>query len=264
MRKHYADTPHGQIHYIASGTGDPLFLLHQTPRSSDEYRDVIPLVSDNHHVIAMDTLGFGASDSPDEPWTIELFAAGVLALADSLNIQQFDIVGHHTGGVVGIEVAASNPQRVRSLVLSGVPYVDAERRRKVALGPTIDGVPLSTDGSHLKQLRQKRAPFYPLDRPDLLDRLLVDALKVGARVEEGHQAVNNYRMEDRIESVYAPTLILCGELDTFSLPDVPRLVAHLRDSRQSILPGTGVPSVDHKPDQFAKEVLRFLDSLAAQ
>ncbi|TSD40473.1 alpha/beta hydrolase [Rhodococcus sp. KBS0724] len=264
MRKHYADTSFGQIHYVESGTGDPIFLLHQTPRSSDEYRDVIPLLDNNFRAIAMDTLGFGSSAVPTEPWTIELFAAGVLALANSLGIEKFHIVGHHTGGVIGMEVAASTPQAVLSLTLSGVPYVDAARRERIAPRPTIDGVPTSMDGSHFAKLWRKRAPFYPSDRTDLLDRLFVDAVKIGDRVEEGHQAVNSYIMEDRIGLVTAPTLVLCGELDEFSLPDVPKLTEHLIDSRISIIKGTGVPSVDHKPEGFAHEVREFVSSVCTR
>jgi pimeloyl-ACP methyl ester carboxylesterase len=46
---------------VEHGTGEPVLLLHQTPRSWDEYRDVLPLLGANHRAIAMDTLGFGAS-----------------------------------------------------------------------------------------------------------------------------------------------------------------------------------------------------------
>jgi pimeloyl-ACP methyl ester carboxylesterase len=258
MRKHYADTRHGQIHYVEEGTGPAVLLLHQTPRSWDEYRDVIPLLSDRFRVIAPDTLGFGSSDVPAEPWSIELFADGVEDLVDALGLDAFGLVGHHTGGVISTEVAARRPEQVRALVLSGVPYVDAPRRERVAHAPPIDGVPMSDDGSHYQALFDKRAPFYPADRPDLRHRLVADAVRVGDRVEEGHQAVNAYRMEDRIGLVQAPTLVLCGELDDFSLPDVPRHLEHLQKAESATLPGVGVPSVDHDPETFADVAGAFL------
>lgn len=76
MRRNFADTRFGQLHYVEEGEGHPVLLLHQTPRSWDEYREVIPLLSATCRVIAPDTLRFGCSDSPDEPWSIELFATG--------------------------------------------------------------------------------------------------------------------------------------------------------------------------------------------
>lgn len=258
MRRGLAHTRHGQVHYVFEGSGDAVLLLHQTPRSWDEYRDVIPLLAEDRFVVAVDTLGFGCSDSPDVPWTIELFANGIVDLVEDLGLERCDLVGHHTGGVVALEVAASHPERVRKLVLSGVPFVDEERRDRVSRRTPIDGVPMSDDGTHFKALWEKRTGFYPPNRPDLLHRLMVDAVRLGPRVEEGHIAVNSYRMEDRTGLVRAETLVVCGELDGFSMPDVPRLLDALEGSRAAILPGLGVAAVDEGPEIFASVVGDFL------
>jgi pimeloyl-ACP methyl ester carboxylesterase len=258
MRHGFADTRHGQVHFVEHGTGPPVMLLHQTPRSWDEYRDVLPLLGADFRAIAMDTLGFGMSARPAEPWTVELFAAGVLDLCDDMGLDRVAIVGHHTGAVIAVEVAATAPDRVSGLVLSGMPFVDAERRRRVASRPPIDYVVPAADGSHLARLWTNRAGFYPPDRPDLLDRLVRDALAVLDRVEEGHLAVNRYRMEERIGLVRAPTLALCGEFDTFSMPDLPLIAAAVPGARSAVLPGTGVPAVDHRPEAFAAAVGAFL------
>lgn len=261
MHRSFVTTRHGQIHLVEEGSGPAVLLLHQTPRSWDEYREVIPLLADRYRVIAPDTLGFGASEVPVDPWSVDMFADGVGDLVDELGLERFALVGHHTGGVVAMEVAARLPHRVDALVLSGVPFVDSPRRQLVASRPTIDGVEISDDGSHYQRLFDKRRAFYPQDRPDLLRRLVADAVRVGERVEEGHEAVNAYRMEDRVGLVQAPTLLVCGELDTFSLPDVPKLAAAISDTREQVLAGTGVASVDHDPDQFAEVVGHFLDTV---
>ena len=263
MRRSFADTRYGQMHYVHEGTGHPVLLLHQTPRSWDEYRDVIPVLAATHRVIAPDTLGFGCSDSPKDPWTVELFAQGVIDLVDSLGIEEFSLVGHHTGGVIALEVAASLPARVTSLVLSAVPFVDQARRETVGKRESIDGVPISDDGTHYQLLWDKRMPFYPPDRPELLHRLMVDAVRVGDRVEEGHLAVNSYRMEDRVGLVRAPTLVLCGELDSFSMPDVPKLVEAIAGSTSAVLPGVGVAAVDQDPQGFARHMSEFLAHAAS-
>jgi len=262
MKYHYADTPLGQIHYAEAGVGDAVLLLHQTPRSLDEYRDVLPLLGKRFRAIAMDTLGFGNSTKPEQAWTIELFASGAICLLDALGLERASLVGHHTGGVVALEVAAAVPERVTALVLSGTPYVDAARRDAVAADrPPIDEVQPAPDGTHLTALWQQRMPFYPTDRPDLLTRFVRDAIGVLDRVEDGHRAVNAYRMEDRITLVTAPTLVVCGELDEFSLPDIPRLRDRIPGAISRTLAGTGVPAVDHRPEEFAASVEAFLLSL---
>jgi pimeloyl-ACP methyl ester carboxylesterase len=257
--KAYAPSRFGQLHVVECGSGQPVLFLHQTPRSWDEYRDVLPLVGRTRRAIAMDTVGFGASARVSEPFSIELFADAVEDLLDHLGLDRVSLVGHHTGGVVAIEVAARRGDAVENLVLSGVPFVDGPRRARVARAEPIDHVDPADDGSHLVELWNRRNAYYPQDRPDLRARLVADALRVIDRVEEGHVAVNAFRMEDRAPLVRARTLVLCGEDDTFSLPDVPRLCATIPGARSAVLPGTGVASVDHRPDLFGEAVVTFLD-----
>ena len=101
-------------------------------------------------------------------------------------LERFSLVGHHTGGIIAVEVAGRHPERIDKLVLSGTTCPDGEGRRRG--WPSIDGVVPNDDGSHLIELYQKRASYYPSDRPDLLHRLVLDCLRVGLdRVEEGHR-----------------------------------------------------------------------------
>jgi hypothetical protein len=58
----FVETKSGRIHVACAGEGYPVQLLHQTPRSWDEYRDVLPMLGQSFRAIAMDTPGFGASD----------------------------------------------------------------------------------------------------------------------------------------------------------------------------------------------------------
>lgn len=261
LSRSYVPSRHGLLHVVESGVGQPVLFLHQTPRSWDEYRDVLPLVAPYARALAMDTVGFGESARPDGQFSIEMFADGVEDVLTALATEDAVLVGHHTGGVVAMEVAARRPELVGGLVLSGTPYVDAPRRSRVSVAPPIDLVAVKEDGGHLAELWARRSGFYPPDRPDLLNRFVADALRVIDRVEEGHEAVNRYRMEDRIKEVRARTLILCGEFDDYSLPDVPKLEAGLADAGHQIIPGTGVAAVDHRPEEFANAVLGFLNSL---
>src|SRR5262245_38594363 len=65
----------GPVHVAACGAGRPVLLLHQTPRSWDEYRDVLPLLASKYRAIAMDTVGFGDSDPlPAGRDSIEMWA----------------------------------------------------------------------------------------------------------------------------------------------------------------------------------------------
>ncbi|MFC4015868.1 alpha/beta fold hydrolase [Nonomuraea purpurea] len=256
----YADSPFGQLHYAEQGTGHPLLLLHQTPRSWDEFRELIPLLAPHRRVLAMDMLGFGASAKPPAPHTIELFAAGALALLDALDIERADVLGHHTGGAVGIEMAAAAPERVGLLVLSSAPWTDARYRASHADGPGVDEAVPSPDGEHLVRLWGLRRPYYPNPVTGLLDRFTHDALAPGVDPAEGHRACARYRMEDRIGLVKAPVLLLTGSQDPFAFPAMTPLREHLTAAsvRSAVIDGGTIPLMEHMPAQVADAVAAFL------
>lgn len=259
IRRGFVDTSEGQIHYATVGQGKPVLFLHQTPRSWDEYRDVLPIIGKKYWAIAMDTVGFGDSYKPEKEGSIEDYARGVILFLNTMGINRTSIVGHHTGGVIAVEVVATHPERVDKLVLSSTPYVDAEDRERRKTRPPIDEVQFKEDGSHLIELWQKRMGFYPKNRPDLLTRLVIDALKVGERMEEGHRAVSRYRMEEKVILIKAPTLVMAGTEDWSSFPRIKPLADSIKGSETAVIEGGMVPMVDQMPEEFAKAVLNFLN-----
>jgi pimeloyl-ACP methyl ester carboxylesterase len=253
----FADSAEGQIHGVSCGDGPAVVLLHQTPRSWDEFRDVLPVIGRTHRAIALDTIGFGESDKPARRGSVELYAAGVLAAIRALGLGRVSLVGHHTGGIVAVEVAASIPDQVERLVLSATGCIDAARRSRNPT-PTVDEVPFAADGSHLLALWNRRRPYYPPGRPDLLQRFVTDALKVFDRVEEGHQVVGEYHMELRLPRITCPVLLICGTEDWAAAPAQERLAGYLPGSELVWVPGAGVAMVDEVPGAFAAAVLEFL------
>ncbi len=264
IRRAFADLSVGQVHYAQSG--DPqapaILLLHQSPRSWLEYREVLPLLGARYRAIAMDTAGFGDSAAVPAPASIEQWARVAAELLDALGVHRAHVVGHHTGGVIAVELASEFAGRVRALVLSSTPFTDAAFRQARAQRPPIDDVAPSADGSHLAALWQNRQAFYPQGRPDLLEAFVLDALKAGRRLEEGHRAVAAYRMEDRIGRITQPTLIVRALQDPFASPHVALLQARLPHGRVVEIGDGMVPLPDQLPVQFAEVVLGFLDGLA--
>lgn len=263
VRRAYAEVAHGQMHYAECGdsVGDatPIVLLHQTPRSWREYAEVLPLLGAQRRTIAVDTAGFGESDPVASPG-IEAWAEAAAQMLDAIGVRHAHVVGHHTGGVVAVEMAARAPQRVASLVLSSTPYTNEAFRRARAGRPAIDAVAPSNDGSHLAALWQKRQSFYPQGRPELLQAFVADALKAGGDVEAGHRAVASYCMEDRIDALRMPVLILHASDDPFAAPHLAEWRHLLPAARVATIAG-GVPLPDQCAREFAAAVLAFVDAL---
>ncbi|MEY2617615.1 MAG: hypothetical protein RL522_617 [Pseudomonadota bacterium] len=260
VRRHFADLPHGQVHYAECGNpaAPPVLLLHQTPRSWLEYAQVLPLLGQRYRAIAMDTVGFGDSSPLPGSASIERWAEAAVGLLDALGLDRVHVVGHHTGGVIAVELGATQGARVRSLVLSSTPYTNEPFRVARAQRPPIDAVDFSPDGDHLTALWRKRQGFYPKDRPELLQAFVLDALKVQGDVEGGHRAVARYEMEGKVPRLHQPTLIVHATDDPFAAPHTAEWRHLLPQAQVAQVPGGMVPLPDQLPQAFAQAVLEFL------
>ena len=259
LQHRFVDVPAGSIHCVLAGTGRPVLLLHQTPRSWDEYRDVLPLLGRHTQAIAIDTLGFGDSSKPPLGGdSIEQWAQVAMDVADALGLQRLSVVGHHTGAVVAVEIAAAYPQRIDAAVLSAPAFVDAGFRARHAGPPKVDNVVRRPDGSHLTDLWRIRQPWYPDGDIDLLERFVVDAVKAGARAVEGHAVVARYVMETRLPLLRCPVLVLAPTADPHAYPQARPLADAIAGSRYVEVEGGMVPLPDQMPERFAELVTQFL------
>lgn len=259
VHRAFVETRFGRIHIACNGVGFPVLMLHQTPRSWDEYRDVLPILGRDYRAIAMDTVGFGDSQAlPAAQNSIEDWAAAAFELLDALDIPRAVIVGHHTGAVIALEMAASRPDRVAALGLSSMPLVDAARRASHHGKCVIDDVEHRPNGEHLTELWQRRKPFYPEGNVDLLERFMVDALKAGPLAVQGHQVVNRYRMESRLALIGCPTLVIAATADPHACPVATRVAQAIPGSTLIEVEGGMVPLPDQMPQQFAAVLKGFL------
>jgi pimeloyl-ACP methyl ester carboxylesterase len=258
MQRFLCDTSLGQVHGLTAGSaaGTPLLLLHQTPRSVDEFAEVMPLLARERRVIALDTPGYGCSDRvPGRP-TVAAYAAAAVQALDALGIERVIVVGHHTGAVIAVEMAAGFAQRVERVVLSGPVYTDAAGRAELA--GFFKQWEIAADGSHLTAKWHKMHEWLP--RPDLVQRFVVDLFRAGTESEQGHFAVAEYRMEERLPLVRCPALLLYCSRDPFATP---ARAAPLRDAfkpaREAVV-DAGVFAANENPRGYARAVLEYVRS----
>ena len=109
---------HGhRICYRTAGEGPVIALIHGITGTSDTWREVIPLLAEDHTVIAPDLLGHGESAKPRGDYSLGAFAAGVRDLLIALGHDRATVVGHSLGGGVAMQFAYQFPERCERLVL---------------------------------------------------------------------------------------------------------------------------------------------------
>lgn len=143
FRSRFAETPHGRMHYVDEGVGSVVLLVHGTPTWSFLFRDLIRDLSRDHRVVAIDHLGFGLSDKPENaPYRPRDHAARLSGLIDDLGLRDITLVVHDFGGPIGLSCAIERPEIVRALVLmntwmwslAGTPAEKASRLFSTGLG----------------------------------------------------------------------------------------------------------------------------------
>jgi haloalkane dehalogenase len=130
---------------------DPVLMLHGEPSWSFLYRHMIPvLVAAGHRVVCPDLVGFGRSDKPTriEDHTYARHVEWMRALVfDVLDLNRVTLVGQDWGGLIGLRLAAENPDRFARLVVAntGLPTGDIpmpeiwwQFRKAIQAAPSID------------------------------------------------------------------------------------------------------------------------------
>jgi len=127
----YADVHGHRMFYREAGdkSAPKFVLLHGFPTSSHMYRNLIPKLSDNLHVIAPDYIGFGYSDAPNAAkfsYTFDNLAAQVEELLFGvLRLEKFSIYVQDYGAPVGYRIASKHPEAIDSIVVqNGNAYVE--------------------------------------------------------------------------------------------------------------------------------------------
>ena len=94
-------------------------LLHGFPSSSHMYRNLIPILAEQYHVIAPDYPGFGHSDAPaakEFEYTFDHLAKVVNSFLEQKGIDRYSIYIQDYGSPVGFRLATAHPERVQAII----------------------------------------------------------------------------------------------------------------------------------------------------
>lgn len=106
------------IHYVEAGepSKPTILLLHGFPSDSNQFRDLIPLLSQDYHILAPDLPGFGLTASPpDFKYTFENMAFVIGAWLDELKVMYAMYIFDY-GAPVGLRLALRNPSHVKAII----------------------------------------------------------------------------------------------------------------------------------------------------
>jgi pimeloyl-ACP methyl ester carboxylesterase len=123
-----------KIAFVDEGHGPAVVFVHGTPSSSAEFHGVISSLQNDYRCIAIDHLGFGASEKPENgDYSLQKHTERLAALLAFLKLTRFHLVVHDFGGAIGLPIAVNNWEGIQSLTLMntwGWPLVETESSLK--------------------------------------------------------------------------------------------------------------------------------------
>jgi pimeloyl-ACP methyl ester carboxylesterase len=245
--------------YDDRGDGPALVFLHGHPFSRAMWSSQLAVLSDEFRVVVPDLPGYGESPATPGTLTMREIADAVVALLDALGIDRATVVGLSMGGLVAMELALGDPERVAGVVLAATTAApltadEAERRRATAddieangmLGHTVEMLP------RLFGPVASRDPAITV--PIATTMLSTDPAGPAAALRGRAERPDYARL---LRELVPPALVIAGDHDAYSTREVTeQLVAALPDPDVVILEGVG-----HFPNLEAPE--RFDDAVRA-
>jgi haloalkane dehalogenase len=133
ITRHYLTLGSGasarRVHYRRAGSGPLLLMVHQSPRSSGEYEELMQQWGAHFTCIAPDTPGFGQSEPlPQSAPDINDYADALVGLLDALGIDRIPAYGFHSGAIILITALKRHPSRFSGIAAGGYAvWTEAER-----------------------------------------------------------------------------------------------------------------------------------------
>lgn len=118
-----------QLNVAIGGSGEPIVLLHGFPQTHLMWRHVAGELAGQYTVIVPDLRGYGESDKPEETtpdtYSKRTMARDIVAVVRAVGYEQFSLIGHDRGALVGVRAALDHPETITHLgILDVLPTMD--------------------------------------------------------------------------------------------------------------------------------------------
>jgi 2-hydroxy-6-oxonona-2,4-dienedioate hydrolase len=269
----FVDALGERYHLLEAGTGAPLVFLHGGGPGCTGWTDfgqVASLFARDRHVVLVDLLQYGRSSKPHISGPMwDFHAKHLVALFDALGVDRADLVCNSWGGTQALCLAATHPDRVASMVVTGSmpifrgpmsPLLDRSRRGRIAReeyyghdGPTVD------------KMRHLMARFEWFDEtaiPDLTVELRHRQSLDPDEISCGQVPAHRGEWQDltsALPEVQCPTLFAWGMYDAFLTPDYPLMCAsYVPHGHLHVMPNVSHHLQEEQPVAYHSVVDAFL------
>lgn len=267
MRSKYVSVDGVAVNYFHTGASTlppvppaldrgALFLfLHGAGSNAHTWRQQLEHFDQEHSAVAFDFPGHGRSGSTEGLKSIDAHASFAAAFADAVRLRPAIVVGRAMGGAVAINLALSQPARVRALVLVAtttkfeIPDQSLDTWREVMHGRATQ--PFST------------ALFSPKTDFAVMREAWMEQVKTDPRVRyHDLLACKDVDFSARLGAITVPTLVITGRDDHFAPPDKAEdLQRRIPGAQLVVVDDAGHTLSSEQPVQFNAAIETFVNGL---
>ena len=254
-----------------------VLLLHGFPTSSHMFRNLIPELAGNYHVIAPDLPGYGLSNAPDHrsfQYTFDHLAQIIGDFVEQLGLKKFAIYIFDYGAPVGLRVALRFPDRIAALITqNGNAYVEGfsaawEPWQAYWRNPTPENRAACRDALNPEVIRDIQ--YLHGTKPELvspdgyrldiasMSRPGVDEMQLDLILDYRSNVALYPKFQEFFRTYKPPTLAVWGKNDPFFLP--PGAEAYRRDNSKAkvVFYDTGHFALETHAAEIGEEMRNFL------
>ena len=262
VEKFHLTTPQGTA-YSIKGSGENIVLIHGVGLNQDMWGGQSVTLSANYQVICYDMLGHGQSKQPSDTACLKDYALQLKELLDQLNIEKTSIVGFSMGGLVARAFALHFPQYLESLVILNSVFNRTEEQRTGIQARTkevaIKGPSANVDAAIKRWFSEEYAASSSAQINEVRNTVLNNDHLGYLTTYRLFASEDNY-LADQISNIKVPTLVMTGELDPGSTPQMAHDMGNLIEHAQIVVLADQRHMMPmESPKLVNKKLLKFFD-----
>lgn len=245
----------------------PIVLIHGYTASINWWQEMIPLLSRNHRVIAIDLLGHGGSAKPSSGYSVAGQADLIAQALGELEVEGAVLVGHSLGGSIAVSVTEQASELVDRLVIIGMApsigeYGDLDLLARISHLPVLGQAikRLTPDSLARQGLQQGFAPDFPVPDFAVEDLRRMTYPPYHDWPSANRSFTDEQPLDERVEAAFVPLLAIFGAEDQIFDPRTSlSAYAALPGAQTELLDGIGHSPMVEAPEKTA----RLIESFAA-
>jgi pimeloyl-ACP methyl ester carboxylesterase len=247
------------LYYETVGQGQPILFIHGLGSSARDWEIQVDFFSRNYQVVTIDVRGHGRSDKPAGPYSIALFARDVTKLINALGIIPVHIVGISMGGMIAFQLAVSEPELIKSLVIvnAAPEFVIRTMKERLQAFQRLLIVQLISMRK-MGEVLSKR--LFPKQEQEELRELLIErwAQNDPKAYMASMKAILGWSVADQLSEIKCPVLVIASDEDYTPIALKESYVARIPNGEMKVIKDSRHATPVDQPDKFNQTVMAFL------